>query len=332
MLLSVFQLVVSLIALTAGAEFFIRGSVGLAMRFGLSAFFIGLTIVGFGTSSPEMATSVAAAFNGNEAIAVGNVVGSNIFNVAMILGITALLCPIAIRASIIWRELPIMVVAVATPYLALLTGGVLGRGWGLLLFSGLIAFLFWGYRSSRAEDQTGLPLVTEVLPEETGTTEEAKHLSWGWITFLAVFGLALLIGGSHYLVLSASNIARSLGISEMVIALTIVAAGTSAPELFTSAVSAWRKQPDIAVGNIIGSNIFNSLGILGAAAIVRPQSIGPQTLWLDLPVMLLLCLACIPVMLSGHRISRGEGVIFLGAFASYIIVLLFAVPQWFPQA
>jgi cation:H+ antiporter len=325
-------LVLSLIALTAGAEFFIRGSVGMATRFGLSAFFIGLTIVGFGTSSPELATSVAAAVNGNDAIAVGNVVGSNIFNIALILGITALLCPIPIRAGIVFREVPFMIGVAFAPYLALLTGGVLGRGWGFLLFAGLLGFLYWGYRSSRKDVQSELPSVTEVLPEETGSTESVQHLTWTSIFFLTVTGLILLVGGSQLLVYSASEMARQLGISEMVIALTIVAAGTSAPELFTSAVSAWRKQPDIAVGNIIGSNIFNILCILGISAMVRPQVIGAQTLWLDLPVMVLLSMACIPVMLSHHRIGRGEGVGFLVAYVAYVLVLLFAVPQWFPQA
>jgi cation:H+ antiporter len=332
MLLLLLYLLISLVGLTAGAEFLIRGSVGLATRFGLSAFFIGLTIVGFGTSSPELATSVTAAINGNDDIAVGNVVGSNIFNIALILGVTALLCPIPIKAGIVLREVPFMVAVAVTPYLALLTGGVLGRGWGLLLFAGLLGFLYWGYHSSRKDMQAELPNVTDVLPEETGSTESVKNMSWGTILGLTVLGLTLLVGGSWLLVYSASAMARQLGISEMVIALTIVAAGTSAPELFTSVVSAWRKQPDIAVGNILGSNIFNILGILGISAAVRPQVIGPQTLWLDLPVMVLLCLACIPVMLSNHRIGRIEGVGFLVAYVAYVLVLLFAVPQWFPQA
>lgn len=330
MLLSLLYLVISLLILTGGAECFIRGSVAMATRFGLSTFFIGLTIVGFGTSSPELATSVAAAVRGNDAIAVGNVVGSNIFNIALILGITALICPIPIRAGIVRRELPFMIGVSLTPYLALLTGGLLGRAWGLLLFAGLLGFLGWGYRASRREMAADLPLVTDVLPEETGTAAESRQLSWLGIGVLSVLGLLMLVGGSQLLVYSASNLARQLGLSEMVIALTIVAAGTSAPELFTSVVSAWRRQPDIAVGNIVGSNIFNILGILGVAGIVRPQYIGPQTLWLDLPVMLLLSLACIPIMLSQHRISRGEGLVFLASYAGYLAVLIYAVPTWFP--
>jgi cation:H+ antiporter len=307
---------VSLALLTFGAEAFIRGATAVATRLGLSAFFIGLTIVGFGTSAPEFATSVGAALQGNADLSVGNVVGSNIFNIALILGLTALICPIPVQATVVRREAPVMIAVALLPFLAMATGGSLGRPWGLACLAGLGAFLFWGYRSGKAD--AALPAVSELAPEVAGRGTQP----WWRALALIVLGLALLVGGAQLLIQSASEIARGLGVPELIIALTVVAGGTSAPELFTSLVSAWRKQPDIAIGNIVGSNIFNVLGILGSAAVVYPQALAPQVLQFDLPVMLFASLLCIPIFLSHHRISRAEGAVLLAGYGAYLAVLI----------
>lgn len=316
MLIQAAVFVFALVFLTLGAECFIRGATAVATRLGLSAFFIGLTIVGFGTSAPEFATSAAAAFRGNADLAVGNVVGSNIFNIAFILGITALICPIPVRAGVVWREVPIMITVAVLPFTALATGGALGAWWGVACLAGLATFVAWGYR--RGKGDPALPPVTDLVPEATGRGGEA----WWLAALLIAAGLGLLVGGSNLLISSATAIARDLGVSDRVIALTIVAGGTSAPELFTSLVSAWRRQPDIAIGNIVGSNIFNILGVLGFAAIVHPQALGAQVLALDLPVMLAASLACLPIFWSHHRIGRAEGGALLLAYLAYLGVLL----------
>lgn len=306
----------SLAMLTAGAECFIRGATAVAARLGVSAFFIGLTIVGFGTSTPELATSVSAALRENTDLAVGNVVGSNTFNIALILGVTALLCPVPVRASVVTREVPLMILVAALPLLAVFGGGVLGRGWGVGCLAGLGLFVAWGYRAGRAD--AALPPVAEALPAASGRGGQ----SWWLALALIAAGLGLLVAGSQVLVGSASFIARGLGVTDRVIALTIVAGGTSAPELFTSLVGAWRRQADIAVGNIVGSNIFNVLGILGCAAVIHPQALGGQMLGLDLPVMLAASVACLPVFWSHHRIGRWEGALLLAGYAGYLWVLL----------
>lgn len=323
-------LVASLLVMTLGAEALVRGAVAVAKRLGVSSFFIGLTIVGFGTSTPELCTSLVAAWKGTGDIAVGNVVGSNIFNVAVILGITALICPIPLRLDVVKREVIVIIGVACVPFVAWFTGGTLERWVGAVMVVLLALFLWNGYRRGLAQNkqdlqaQAGAELETELaLPSSDAHARPLVNLA------MIAIGLALLVGGSWLLVQSATSIARSLGVSDLVIGLTIVAAGTSAPELVTSLVAALRKQPDISVGNILGSNVFNVLGILGLTCVVMPQEVRSQTLALDLPVMLAVSLACLPIMMSGSRISRTEGVAMLVFYGVYAFALFAWAPGWF---
>ncbi len=329
MIVPIFWIIISLLVLTAGAEVLVRGASNLARRLGVSSFFIGLTIVGFGTSTPELAISLRAALLGLSDINVGNVVGSNIMNIALILGVTALLSPIAVNTGVVKRQVLLVIFAAFLPYGALLTGGAVSRLQGLLMTLGLAAFIWTGYRAGRRE-QAGIDAALNAeLGLELGIANTQS--SRGWFLQIAAIcaGLALLVIGANLLIDNAVAIARSLNVSELVIALTIVAGGTSAPELFTSLVAAVRKQSDIAVGNVLGSNIFNLLGIMGISCMVRPQQISAQVFWLDLPVMIAVSVACLPIMMSQQRISRTEGVMLLCGYAAYLIVLLLVAPRWF---
>ena len=330
MLLHIGLLVASLLVMTLGAEALVRGAVALARKLGVSSFFIGLTIVGFGTSTPELCTSLLAAWKGTGDIAVGNVVGSNIFNIAVILGITALICPIPVRLEIVRREVLVVIGVACVPFVALAAHGRIDRWVGALMVLLLTAYLWGGYRRGRAQNER------EQSAELAAELEEELSIPAGSVVSrplvsaaLIALGLVLLIGGSWLLVQSATSIAQSLGVSDLVIGLTVVAAGTSAPELVTSLVAAVRKQPDISVGNILGSNIFNVLGILGLTCVVMPQEVSRQTLALDLPVMLALSIACLPIMMSGSRISRVEGAAMLVFYALYAYAIFAWAPGWF---
>lgn len=327
MFLSILGLVGSLAILTIGAEALVRGATSLARRMGVSSFFIGLTIVGFGTSTPELATGITAALKGFADINIGNVVGSNIFNIALILGLTALIAPIPVNTSVVRSEVWLVIGTAFIPFLAVLTGGEITRWEGVLMAAGLVAFLVRGYRSARSEKaETGAEIIKE-LDEQMGADDAGPVARLPIAAALIVVGLLMLVGGSNLLVESSVNIARGLGVSELVIALTIISAGTSAPELVTSLVAALRKQSDISIGNILGSNIFNVLGILGITSIVRNQQVSPQVLWLDTPVMIGLSIACMPIMMSHRKISRAEGAFLLVIFVAYITALFTVVPR-----
>ncbi|MFO1053276.1 MAG: calcium/sodium antiporter [Planctomycetota bacterium] len=320
-------LVGSLLLLTAGAELLVRGSVALARRFGLSSFVIGLTIVGFGTSTPELVTSLSAASHGQDDIAVGNVVGSNIFNIAVILGLAALICPIPVRLQAVRSEVWAVILAAAAPWLALIDDHRIGRVIGVLMFVALVLQIASSIRRGRASGGDGDAMVAEL--DEVGAPIPVKRHGV-WLPILLVLcGLALLVYGAGILVDSATVIARALGVSELAIALTIVAGGTSAPELVTSVVAALRRQPEIAVGNVLGSNIFNIFGILGITAAVRPQAVSTQVLALDTPVMLAASLALLPIVGSGARISRAEGLLLMIGYLGYLWVLFAYAPRWF---
>lgn len=317
----------SLVLLTLGAEALVRGASSLALRMGLSSFFIGLTIVGFGTSTPELATSLGAAAAGLADVNVGNVVGSNIFNVAVILATAALIAPIPVNARVVRGEVWLMIAVAFVPYGAMLTGNVLTRGQGLLMLAGIVAYVVRGYFAGRKETAAAQDTLTAELAIETGAAKAKGQpvLSVG----LILAGLALLVLGARVLVTHAVDIAESVGVSELTISLTIVAAGTSMPELFTSVVAALRKQSDIAIGNVLGSNIFNVLGISGLTAAIYPQTVNAQVLWLDAPVMIAASVACLPIMMTQARVSRAEGVALLAGYAAYIYVLLSWAPRWF---
>lgn len=312
-------LLTSLLVLTLGAELLVRGAVSIAARSGLSPVFIGLTVLGFGTSTPELCTSVLAGIQGLEHIAVGNVVGSNIFNIAVILGLAALVHPIVVEERLIRKEVWVVMAVATVPFVALLSGGRLGRLFGAVMVLGLATYVWQAFKAGRSaqKEQEDRPVPPA---RSSGSLTSAA---------LVVAGLAALAGGSQLLVVSASHLAGGLGMSELTIGLTIVAAGTSAPELVTSLVAAYRGQTDLAVGNIFGSNVFNLLGVLGLTCLVHPQAVAPQTLVLDAPVMLLASLAMLPIMRSGGRISRLEGALLALSYVVYVTLLLTVVPSWF---
>jgi len=331
MALNILLLVVALAVLTFGAEFLVRGAVVVAKKLGVSSFFIGLTIVGFGTSTPELATGLMAAAKDLDDVNIGNVVGSNIFNIALILGVAAVIAPIPVQLRQVRDEVGLVILVAFGPYLALLGEGSIQRWGGAVLLAGLAGFLGWGYLKGK-RDAAAAAEIEKELESEVGALKPGFWTTTLGAAILILVGLAMLTGGSKLLVDSAVSIARTLGVPELVIALTIVSAGTSSPELFTSVVAALRKQSDISVGNILGSNIFNVLGILGVTSLVTPQRVSEQVLKFDAPVMIAVSVALVPIMLRGRRISRGEGVLLLVVFAAYIVALFTVVPGWFPAA
>lgn len=317
---SLLLLAVSLGVLVGGAELLVRGAVGVAHRMGVSAFFIGLTIVGFGTSAPELSTSLIAAYKGAGDIAIGNVVGSNICNVLLILGTTALVRPIAIRLSLVRADLFVVLAISVLPFLALATGSVVTRAQGLGMIALLGLYIWRGYLVGRRDlSPMGAGLEAEI--ERTVGIDPTKPTRFLANVMLIAAGLVLLVGGSWLLVGSASDLARGFGVSQLVIGLTVVAVGTSAPELFTSVVAALRKQSDIAVGNVLGSNVFNILGILGITAAVKPQGIDANVFRFDLPVMIGAALLLTLLMRTGARLSRLEGSVMLGLYGAYVLFL-----------
>lgn len=292
-----------LLALFFGGDFLVRGAVGIARRFHVPPLVIGLTIVGFGTSTPELLVSLQAALAGTPAIAIGNVVGSNIANILLILGVSALIAPVGIRFGDLPREFAVMIGATLLLWV-LMVGGHLVRAEGALLVAGLGVYL-------------ALCLRDKAEPAPEGT-----HVPPLWQTAVyALGGLLTLMLGARFLVASATEIARDYGISEAVIGLTIVAIGTSLPELATSVVAAFRRQADIAVGNILGSNIFNILGILGATALVTPVPIEPRFVRLDLGLALAAALALLALSATAGRIGRRAGGGLLAAYGGYLALM-----------
>jgi len=320
-------LILSLGVVTVGAEGLVRGASKLALRMGVSPLFVGLTIVGFGTSSPELAASIVATLKGSSDVSVGNVIGSNIFNVGVIVGITALIYPIRAQLRAVRRDLAVAIAAAAVPWLSLAFGSTLPRGAGALLVSVLMAYLLFAYKSDRRASAGDVQLAKDELLDTVDIPRSrVRFLERTWANAaLVVVGLILLIGGSRVFVTSALTLARSAGISELLIGLTIVTAGTSLPELVTSVVAGARRNPDIAIGNIIGSNIFNVFGILGLSAIVRPQTLAPRVNTIDVPIMFLATLALIPIIRSDGVISRREGAILLVGYGVYLTTLVWHI-------
>lgn len=316
--------VLGLAALVAGAELLVRGASKLALSFGISPLVVGLTVVAFGTGAPEMAVSVQSAWSGKVDLALGNVVGSNIFNVLFILGLSALITPLLVAQQLIRQEVPIMI-GVSLLLFALARDGGVSRFDAALLFGLMLTYTGFLIRQSRRESRA----------REDENRDEAKpgdagwDAHWGVQVLLIVAGLALLVLGADWLVGAAVAFAKQLGVSELVIGLTIVAAGTSMPEVATSIIAALRGQRDIAVGNVVGSNTFNVLGVLGLSGLVAPTSlvVPPSLLSFDLLVMIAVAVACLPVFFTGNLIARWEGVVFLGYYAAYTAYLLLAAQQ-----
>jgi cation:H+ antiporter len=295
--------------------------VGLARAAGVSSLVIGLTVVAFGTSTPELATSLRATLTGPPDVAVGNVIGSNIFNLGVILGIAAMVCPIAVhRRAIVDGALPMVVVALL-PLMALATGGVITWWQGVVMLGLLVVYVLAAYWRGRLDPERVEGEIDEIPLAKKGRV---------WVSVvLVIAGLGLLVAATPLLVDSSVAIARALGVSELAIALTIVAGGTSAPELVTSLIAAIRRHPDVAVGNVLGSNVFNILAILGACAVTSPQALQRQTIVMDIPVMIGLSVLCVPLMRSGGRLSRVEGVLLLAAWVVYAVVVYAFGAAWF---
>lgn len=306
--------------LTIGAEFLVRGAAALARRFGLSELLIGLTLVGFGTSTPELVSSIEAALSGAPDIAVGNVVGSNIANILLILGLSAAIAPVAVEPKAFRRDAlalaggTIIVVAVAS-------GGEVGRLAGALFLIGLAAYIAYAYVTD-----AGAPSApeTERHEHEAAAIPDEAALSIPRSIFYAALGLFLLAVGAKLLVGGAVTAAAILGVSETVIGLTVVAIGTSLPELFTSVIAARRGKSDLALGNVVGSNLYNILGILGATALVKPVSVSAQIIAIDNWVMVAATAVMILFAASRHRIGRWEGAVLAAAYAAYLGWLAFS--------
>jgi cation:H+ antiporter len=317
-------LVLGLLFLVLGAEALVRGASKLAATVGVSPLVIGLTVVAYGTSTPEMVVSVMSGLAGQADIALGNVVGSNIFNVLFILGISALLVPLVVSQQLVRFDVPLMI-AVSLLLCLLGLDGKIGRVDGLFLFAGGILYTVFLIYQSRKENQD----IREEYAKEYGSQVVPSFPSWTINTVFIVGGLGLLVLGSRWLVDSAVTIAQLIGVSELVIGLTIVAAGTSLPEVATSIIASLRGERDIAVGNVVGSNIFNILAVLGLSSIVTPDGIHVSTAAqrFDIPVMIAVAVACLPIFFTGHVIARWEGALFLGYYVVYTLYLILAVAQ-----
>ena len=365
------MLVAGLVLLVGGGELLVRGASSIAAAFGISSLVIGLTVVAFGTSSPEMAVSIQAGLAGNPDIALGNVVGSNIFNVLFILGACALILPLLVSRQLVRREVPILI-GVSLLLLLLALDGKIGLLDGVLLFTGIVGYTAWSVIEGRKETAAAkgdeevvtVDTIAGKSPIWLGGAVAVLALAaagylLGWfnmvvIGFLAlgallfiagslfgkggttrggdithqvgfiVAGLGTLVLGAGWLIDASTAIARSFGVSDLIIGLTIVAAGTSLPEVATSIIATIRKERDIAIGNVVGSSIFNILGILGLSAIVTPGglNVNPLMLSFDMPIMIAVAVACLPIFFTGFTIARWEGVLFLGSYIAYTAFLI----------
>jgi cation:H+ antiporter len=315
-----------LILLVIGANVLVRGASKLALSFGISPLVVGLTIVAFGTSAPEVAVSVGAVLDGKTDIAIGNVVGSNIFNVLFILGISALIAPLVVNIQLIRQEVPIMIGA-SLLLLALGLDRRLSLFDGGLLFALLVAYTVFLVVQSRRETQAAqAEYAQEIKSADAGSWDDRLPVQ----LLLIGVGLAALVFGSDYLVQASVNFAKAMGVSDLVIGLTIVAAGTSMPEVATSVTAAIKGERDIAVGNVVGSSTFNILGCLGLSGLVSGDlglAMAPSLLAFDIWVMLAVALACLPVFITGREIARWEGGVFLGYYVAYVAYLILAAQQ-----
>ena len=308
-----------------GAEWLVKGSSKLSRDLGIKPIVIGLTVVAFGTSSPELAVSLTASIKGSNDIAIGNIIGSNIANIGLILGVSAIVLPLKVEKILMKRELPLMIGISAALYFMAIDRKI-GFIDGLLLFTGIIFFISYqvyctfNHKKELKNSTSGNPVSKTDMPEsinEEGQT--GRHLLSN-IVYI-VIGLACLLVGSHVLVKSAIFIAGSFGISEMVIGMTVVAFGTSVPEMATSVVSVLKKESDICVGNVIGSNIFNILLVLGSVALVRPLNVERGTLLFEFPIMLLFSLALIPMIRGSLTVNRLAGIVLVSGYLAFILLL-----------
>lgn len=302
-----------------GGEWLVKGSSRLARSFGISALIIGLTIVAIGTSMPELIVSTDAALRGSSDISVGNVIGSNIANIGLILGIAGLISPMVVKTSLVRREIPIMV-GVTLLLLLLVGDGTISQGDGLLLLVGMVAFIslliYAEQRASQAEQALEAGVEAELEREIDGEVTPKQRPREA---LRVVLGIALLVVGARLTVDGAVALARGIGVSELVIGITLVAVGTSLPELATSVVAAFRGEADISIGNVVGSNIANILLILGVTSVISPVSVAPQIIRLDIWVALGFALVLFPFALN-QKLTRWEAGVLLAVYVGYILV------------
>ncbi len=320
------MLAAGLVLLVAGGELLVRGASKLAVIAGISPLVIGLTVVAFGTSAPEMAVSIQAGLAGQSDIAVANVVGSNIFNVLFVLGLCAMILPLVVAQQLVRKDVPLMI-GLSLLVLVFALDAKLVWWEGALLFAGLIAYTSWAIISSRSETKAVQEEYAQEFGEKPGTPHSALSvlINLG----LIVGGLAVLVLGARWLIDSAVVIAQTLGVSDVIIGLTIIAAGTSLPEVATSLIATFKGERDIAIGNVVGSNIFNLMGILGLSAIVTPGGlqVAPSMIAFDIPVMIAVAVACLPIFFTGYSIARWEGIVFFFSYVAYTAYLVFQATQ-----
>lgn len=296
-----------------GGESLLRGSVAVAEKLNLSTLFVSMVLVGFGTSAPELMVSIAAATKGEPSIALGNVVGSNIANILLVLGLSAVFVPIVCRRSEMMRDMfAVLISSIVLAGLAL--NGSIGRGAGLLMLAALVAYIAYAYLTQRS----GI-LKDSILRERLEADVGASSLSLHWAVAICIVGFLLLAGGAHFLVEGATSIAERFGVSKAVIGLTIVAVGTSLPELATAIVAAVRKHADVVIGNVIGSNLFNILGVLGATAVVSPVPFEGRLAEIDVWIMLAVASALAPIIWTSRKIERIDGIVFFTLYLMYTV-------------
>jgi len=308
-------LVVGITLTYFGAELLIRGAARIARRLGLSPFVIGVTVVAFGTSAPELFASVKASIDGKGELGIGNVLGSNIANMCLILPVAAIIAPIAVKKTVIKRDAPLML-AITALACAIMLDGSISRFDGGILFAGIIAYIIFNYKKGKSDPQL-IEAALEAEHEHGLKLEKNLHPKLLTNTILVILGLTALCAGAAILVKGGVDLARAADIPEIVIGATIVAFGTSVPELAASIQAARKNESDIAIGNILGSNVFNLLAVLGAAGLARPIEVTPPTIYFHIPAVLLLSLLLVPIMAFGKRIGRQKAAMLLFAYIAY---------------
>lgn len=298
----------------------VRGASTLAVRMGMPPLVIGLTVVAFGTSAPELAISLQSGIAGEDALLLGNVIGSNIFNVLFVLGISALVAPLVVSKNLVKLDVPLMIGVSILLYL-FAWDGLISQVEGGVLFLMLVTYLIYVvYHARKSKNES---------PETNGSITGTAHNNWLWDGIFIIMGLVLLVLGARWLVDGAVTFAEYMGVSSLIIGLTIVAVGTSLPEVATSVLASFKGQRDLAVGNIVGSNLFNIMCIIGLTALVLPNGIAVQSgvIGFDIPIMIATAIVCLPIFFTGNLISRWEGLFFLGYYIAFTIYLILTATE-----
>ena len=306
--------------LFVGADILIRGATGIARQFGVSTLVVGLTVVAFGTSAPELFVSVNAAWRGVADLAVGNVIGSNIFNILMIIGLSSLIAPMEVQSAVIRRDMPIMLAVLVLFYLAGMNG-VIGRLEGGGLFIGILSYVYYNYRIATHSE------IHELANEDLEQADDSStNFSLQRNLLFVGFGLIAMVFGSNWIVENATVIAKAFHVSDLVIGITLVAIGTSLPEVATTVVAAYRHESDLALGNGIGSNVFNVLAVIGLTGLILPLTVSQRAIEIDMPFMLISCFAVWPLMMFRRRLGRFEGLAMVAVYGAYVASLFVGQP------